>query len=75
MKKQRVYKRLPAVVLFLVLILSATNTLVAQGITTYQYRRVPSDKQAEFIKRETTYWSKVAQKAIDNGTLTFWGLF
>jgi hypothetical protein len=29
----------------------------------------------EFIKRETTYWSKVAQKAINKGTLSFWGLF
>ncbi|MEI9908993.1 MAG: hypothetical protein WDO71_04590 [Bacteroidota bacterium] len=43
-------------------------------ITSYQYRRVPDDKIAEFIKRETTYWSKVAQKAVDNKTMTFWAL-
>lgn len=50
-------------------------TLKAQEITTYQYRQVAPDKTAEFIKRETTYWSKVARKAVDKGTLTFWGLF
>ncbi len=50
-------------------------TIKAQEITTYQYRQVAPDKIDEFIKRETTYWSKVARKAIDKGTLTFWGLF
>ncbi len=43
-------------------------------VTTYQFRRVPDDKYDEFIKRETTYWSKVAQKAVDNKRLTFWAL-
>jgi hypothetical protein len=43
-------------------------------ITTYQYRKVPDDKIAEFIKRETTYWSKVAQKAVENKKMTFWAL-
>ncbi len=45
-----------------------------RSITTYQYRRVPGDKAEEFIKRETTYWSKVAQKAVDNKILTFWAI-
>lgn len=44
------------------------------GITIYQYRRVPSDKAAEFIKRETTYWAEVAQKALTKGNLVFWAL-
>jgi hypothetical protein len=44
-------------------------------VTSYQYRKVPGDKIEEFIKRETTYWSKVAQKAIDNKKMTFWALF
>lgn len=44
------------------------------GITIYQYRRVPNDKVAEFIKRETTYWAEVAQKALAKGNLTFWAL-
>ena len=43
-------------------------------VTVYQYRHVPDDKIAEFIKRETTYWSKVAQKAVDNKTMSFWAL-
>ena len=45
-----------------------------RSITVYQYRRVPNDKIDEFIKRETTYWSKVAQKAVDNKTMSFWAL-
>ena len=43
-------------------------------ITSYQYRRVPGDKIEEFIKRETTYWSKVAEKAVNDKTMTFWAL-
>ena len=43
-------------------------------ITIYQYRKVPDDKIEEFIKRETTYWTKVAQKAVDNKKMTFWAL-
>ncbi len=45
------------------------------SITVYQYRHVPDDKINEFIKRETTYWSKVAAKAVKDKTMTFWGLF
>jgi hypothetical protein len=44
------------------------------AVTSYQYRHVPDDKIEEFIKRETTYWSKVAQKAVDNKKMTFWAL-
>jgi hypothetical protein len=46
-----------------------------RSVTSYQYRHVPNDKIDEFIKRETTYWSKVAQKAVDNKTMSFWALF
>jgi hypothetical protein len=45
-----------------------------QGITVYQYRHVPDDKVSEFINRETTYWSKVAEKGMEKGNLTFWAL-
>lgn len=45
-----------------------------RAITTYQYRHVPGDKIDEFIKRETTYWSKVAEKAVKDKTMTFWAL-
>lgn len=53
---------------------NSVNELQAQDITTYQYRHVAPDKAAEFIKRETTYWSKIAQKAIDNGKMSFWAM-
>lgn len=46
----------------------------AQGITVYQYRHVPDDKIEEFIKRETTYWSKVVEKNFSKGNITFWAL-
>ncbi|MEP6951304.1 MAG: hypothetical protein ABI863_18590 [Ginsengibacter sp.] len=44
------------------------------SITVYQYRHVPDNKIDEFIKRETIYWSKVAEKAVKNKTMTFWAL-
>lgn len=43
-------------------------------ISVYQYRHVPDDKIAEFVKRETTYWSKVAEKAVKDKSMTFWAL-
>jgi hypothetical protein len=45
-----------------------------RSVTVYQYRRVPADKVDEFVKRETTYWSKVAEHAVKNKTMTFWAL-
>jgi hypothetical protein len=45
-----------------------------RSITVYQYRRVPTDKIDEFVRRETTYWSKVADRAVKNKTMTFWAL-
>jgi hypothetical protein len=41
-------------------------------ITVYQYRRVEQGKMNELIERETKYWSKVAQKDIDEGRRLFW---
>ena len=55
--------------------LQAQTPAPDRSVTVYQYRRVPADKVDEFIKRETTYWSKVAQKAVDNKTMSFWALF
>jgi hypothetical protein len=55
--------------------LQAQTTAPDRSVTVYQYRRVPNDKIDEFIKRETTYWAKVAQKAVDNKTMSFWGIF
>jgi hypothetical protein len=45
-----------------------------RSITVYQYRHVPDDKIEEFVKRETTYWSKVAEKAVKDKSMTFWAL-
>jgi hypothetical protein len=75
MKREIYRKSLLGAILLMVLILGSSTALKAQGITMYQYRHVAPDKVDEFIKRETTYWSKVAQKAIDNGKMTFWALF
>jgi hypothetical protein len=61
-------------ILFIAFLTTLSQNLLAQEITTYQYRQVSGANTEEFIRRETTYWSKVARKAIDNGTLTFWAL-
>jgi hypothetical protein len=42
--------------------------------TVYQYRRSEPGKLNEIIERETKYWSKVAQKGIDDGKLLFWAM-
>ena len=62
--------------LVIVFIFCFQSGLIAQdrSITSYQYRRVPNDKIDEFLKRETTYWTKVAQKAVDNKKMSFWAL-
>ena len=54
---------------------SSLNAQDDSSITVYQYRHVADDKIEEFIKRETTYWSKVADEAVKNKTMSFWGLF
>jgi len=59
--------------LLLVLVFCLSLNLGAQ-ITSYQYRQVPGNKIAEFLKRETTYWSKVAEKAVKDKKMTFWAL-
>jgi hypothetical protein len=70
--KTNIISMITANMLLLSFLLS-TKQLQAQ-VTSYQYRKVPDDKIGEFIKRETTYWSKVAQKAVDNKKMTFWAL-
>ena len=63
-----------SVCLLIALILMLVQFNASGQITVYQYRHVPSDKINEFIRRETTYWSQVAQKAVDNKTMSFWAL-
>lgn len=65
---------MPAMVLLISFVFNSSNTLHAQEITVYQYRHVDPAKMDEFIKRETTYWSKVAKKAIAGGKMSFWAL-
>jgi len=45
-----------------------------KDITIYQYRYVPDNKIEEFLKRETTHWSKVAERASKAKTMTFWAV-
>ncbi len=75
MKKQLLFRKCVGGLIFFALVSGNYQNLYAQDITTYQYRHVAPDKTDEFIKRETTYWSKVAKDAIAKGNLTFWGLF
>src|SRR5688572_4569265 len=74
MKQKKLSITLFVHVILMMAFSTAFQTLSAQEITTYQYRQVSPNNSEEFIKRETTYWSKVARKAIDKGTLTFWAL-
>ncbi len=50
-------------------------TLQAQAITSHQYRRVAPENMEEYLKRETTYWQKLAESEVKKGNLTFWGIF
>ena len=74
MKRQFYFKGFPIWIFIIAIMLGSVNSIKAQGITTYQYRHVDPTKADEFVKRETTYWSKVARKAIDNGKMTLWVL-
>lgn len=74
MKKKIYCMAMTAMLFFAGVTFNSINALYAQEITVYQYRHVDPAKMDEFIKRETTYWSKVAKKAIDGGKMTFWAL-
>ncbi len=75
MKKKIYCMAVHAMMLFICIVFSSSSSVLAQEITVYQYRHVDPAKMDEFIKRETTYWSKVAQKAVDGGKMSFWALF
>jgi hypothetical protein len=63
---------------FAVVLIFNFQSTIAQdendAITVYMYRRVEQGKMNEVIERETKYWSKVAQKEIDEGRLLFWAV-
>jgi hypothetical protein len=64
-----------AVILCLSCLSAGVNAQDDSSITVYQFRHIPDNKIDEFLKRETTYWSKVAERALKNKTMTFWGVF
>ena len=57
------------------LLLAFSLQSFSQEISVWQFRRVEQSNMQEFIERETKYWSKVAEAAIEKGNLNFWGLF
>jgi len=61
---------------FLVLLASIVSFQFAeaQEITSHQYRRVAPADMEEYLKRETTYWSKFAESEVKKGNLTFWAI-
>ena len=76
--KQNFISKMSSIILLVTFLTGLQLKSKAQNdssITVYQYRQVPDNKIDEFIKRETTYWSKVAEKAVKNKSMTFWGLF
>ncbi|MFT6810039.1 MAG: hypothetical protein ACJA01_003282 [Saprospiraceae bacterium] len=62
------------IILFGSTILFHPSDLNAQ-IVVLQYRSVPQNNIADFIFRETTYWSEVASKAIREGKMLKWELW
>ena len=62
------------IVLFGSTILFHPSDLNAQ-IVVLQYRSVPQDNIADFIFRESTYWSEVASKGIRDGKMLKWELW
>ncbi len=55
-------------------LLFCTPTLFAQEVITHQYRRVEPENMQEYLKRETTYWQKLAESEVTKGNLTFWAI-
>ena len=48
--------------------------MFSQNVTTHQYRRVEPENMQEYLKRETTYWQKLAESEVTKGNLTFWAI-
>lgn len=60
--------------LALLVVIFLCPSLIAQGITTHQYRRIDPANMQEYLKRETTYWQKLAESEVKKGNLTFWAI-
>ncbi len=61
--------------IFLVSLAMALAPTVFGQIDVIQRRYVPQENVEEFIHRETTYWSEVANQAIREGKLEGWSLW
>lgn len=61
-----------SIILFTLLI--SVSIVKAQDITTHEYRKVSPENLDEYLSKEVNYWSKFAQKEIDNGNLKFWSV-
>lgn len=59
----------------LLIALLTTGVALSQQVVYLQYRTVPSDREAEFVEKETKYWAQVAKAAIDQGNLLGWSLW
>ena len=57
------------------IISSVPSTDAVAQVAIFQYRHVPSENIGEFVRRENTYWSAVAQKAVDDGKLLYWAIW
>ena len=60
-----------AILLSLVLTIQFVNS---QEVTTHEYRYVSQENMEEYLKRETTYYSKFAESEIKKGNLTYWAI-
>ncbi len=60
---------------FVVSFLFASASPVLAQVAVFQYRHVPSENIEEFIHLETTFWSAVAKKAIDDGKMEYWAMW
>ena len=74
MKLAKIFSEKMAPYFLIVLLIAVFQLNSFYQISVYQYRHVPDNNIEEFLKRETTYWSKVAEKAVANKTMTFWAL-
>jgi hypothetical protein len=62
------------IILFTFFLIGGLSLNSSGQVSVYQYRQVPDDKIEAFIYRETTYWSKVAQNAVNKGNMSFWAV-
>lgn len=59
---------------FLLSVLFSFQFLASQEVTTHEYRFVSPENMEEYLKRETTYYSKLAENEIKKGNLTYWAI-